>query len=93
MDLHKSTADRIRPILQAMDRTIDTLRRSRTNVVPTPAPISPAPSASKPTPTTAPVAPAAMAPESSPRLKARPKRLDSPFMNSFGQPPYRSQAS
>jgi hypothetical protein len=96
MDQHKTAADRIRPILQTMDRTIDALRRTRTHVAPAPiaAPAGPAaaliPRTAAPSvirPATPPAAP------TSTRLKARPKRIDSPYLGTFGQDHYRSQAS
>jgi hypothetical protein len=87
MDTHKSAADRIRPILQAMENSINTARRTRVKEPVSPAPATPA----APLRGTQPPPGSSTSPQ---RLKARPKRLESPFINKpFDQAPYRSQAS
>lgn len=95
MQQHKSAADRIRPILQTMDRTIDALRRTRTHVAPAPiiAPAGPAATMIPAVPAPAVIRPAIPVAPASTRLKARPKRSESPFLGTFGQDQYRSQAS
>jgi len=86
MDNHKPAAERIRPILEAMERSIDSARRSRMHE-PT--------GASVPQLQQAPVQRITPPPTSEPgqRLKARPKRLAGPLGSAFDQPTYRSQAS
>jgi hypothetical protein len=81
MDKSRAAAERVRPILQAMERSIDSARRKRLHN-PTDADADPAP----------PVQHSAPSPngESAPRMKARPKRPSS-FLNADGSP-YRSQA-
>jgi hypothetical protein len=116
MDNHKSAAERIRPILQAMERSIDSVRRSRVKdpmaavggspiIASIPAPAAPAPAhpvsqsvAASPAPLAAPLAVGGgLQPPADPaapvRLKARPKRIGSPFLSPFAQPALRSQAS
>jgi len=70
MDKSKSAADRIRPILQAMERSIDAARAARTHQG-RPAPASP-PEAievdDEPRPT------GKVDPETASRMRARPKR-------------------
>jgi hypothetical protein len=68
MDTHHSAADRIRPILRAMERSIDSARRNRVHgqgearQPSVPPPMLPQPAISGLT-------------TDGPRLKARPKRL------------------
>ena len=85
--------ERMRTILQAMERSIDAARRSRMKLPgeemeptfqPKPAP---APATSRSVPPDYPLPNQVAAP----RLKARPKRLDVPFIDPFQQPSYRSQ--
>ena len=67
MEQSRSAAERIRPILQAMERSIETARRRRLND--SRGPVSRGPSEPLKTPSDKPA----------PRLKARPKRTP-PFM-------------
>lgn len=93
MNNSRKCPERMRTILQAMERSIEAARRSRMNLpdhepsMTRPAsPPKPAPFGQPPAQecTTAP-------PGELPRLKARPKRLDTPLINPFQQPTYRSQ--
>jgi len=97
MDNSKSVADRIRPILQAMERSIDSARRSRVKDPVHPPAAQPAVGLRPPSPQTSnlPVPPKDASPitDGGQRLKARPKRLGSPFISPFDPPTYRSQAS
>ena len=98
METKKSNAEHIRPILQAMERSIDTARRNRVKqptMMPPSSPIGTQPSPATSIPTSSPgpsfgTTPAAS--ETAGRLKARPKRLDSPFVTPLVPAPYRSQA-
>jgi hypothetical protein len=103
---HRSTADRIRPILQAMEESIKSARRNR---VKTPAPLTTSPQITQnthhPMGMSNVVKPMAPPHSQSPaiqinrepvsdgpqRLKAKPKRVGSPFPSPFEQPNYRSQ--
>lgn len=70
MDKSKSAAERIRPILQAMERSIDAARAARTHQgrpVP-PAPPAEIPEEDEPRPT------GKVDPETASRMRARPKR-------------------
>jgi hypothetical protein len=102
MDNHRSVADRMRPILQAMERSIDSARRSRVkDPVPPKASspevrvaVSPLPlPAATPPPSPTPLALPSENVSAAGRLKAKPKRLNSPFLSPFDRPVYRSQAS
>lgn len=75
MDRTRNTADRVRPFLQAMEQSIDAARRKRTaqNDTPAPAEGGLTPSAPVQNPTTENSATIGHD-ESTPRLKARPKR-------------------
>jgi hypothetical protein len=92
MDTQKPVAERMRPILQAMERSIDSARRARVK--------SPEPAAAKPQPPTnehvpaPPYRPELSEPveESLPRLKARPKHFPSPFFAPQKHGDYRSRA-
>jgi hypothetical protein len=94
MNNNRKCPERMRTILQAMERSIDAARRSRMKISPA-EPLMPSPP-----PTARPitfgqtVAQELMrGPEQeAPRLKARPKRLDAPLMNPFQQPSYRPEA-
>lgn len=72
MDRQKPVADRIRPILEAMERSIDSARRKRCNNDPTPTPPSNRPNGSHESGADLPHP--SSGDESPPRLKARPKR-------------------
>ena len=96
MDPKRNCSERMRPILQAMERSIENARRNRTNqpaepprpqtVVPRIAsPFVPAP--------TVPSTSVSATEHPAQRLKARPKRLENPALNSFEQMTYRSRAS
>jgi hypothetical protein len=76
----RSTAERIRPILQAMERSIESARRRRLNQTETPTPPRPVP-AEPLDPTN----------EALPRRKARPKR-STPGLRRFGGSEYRAEA-
>lgn len=89
MDNHRTCAERIRPILQAMERSIDAARRGR---VKEPMEAGHAPRMQpvarqelQPNPA---IAPAHNTAGQSGRLKAKPKRIDSSFGSSF-QPSFR----
>ena len=100
MTPQRSAADRIRPILQAMEESIKSARRNRVK--------APAPSQAlshnspmisqhfKPTPPANP-SPVSLqpsqviTPDNPQRLKAKPKRVGSPFPSPFEQGIYRSQ--
>ena len=101
MTPHRSTADRIRPILQAMEESIKSARRNR---VKTPPPLAANPQNTmgitnvvKPmTPPHTQQSPAIQinrepVSDGPQRLKAKPKRVGSPFASPFEQPNYRSQ--
>jgi len=94
MDNKKNCAERMRPILQAMERSIDQARRARTNSNPAnDSPLRNSLAASPlftPSPLTTPTTTQMDA--GPPRLKARPKPLNPPILNAFQQSPYRSQA-
>lgn len=79
MKSSRSTAERIRPILQAMERSIDSARRRRLDVAGSSASIRPVASQD----------PAVYGPDL-PRRKARPKRSATP-MQSFDAPGYRTE--
>ncbi|MHC5002116.1 MAG: hypothetical protein ACYTJ0_03250 [Planctomycetota bacterium] len=85
----RNAADRVRHILQAMERSIVTARRRRLNTGQEQQPDEPSKPAQPPTGTSdqqqQPAAPA------TPRLRARPKR-PSGATSSFDEPPYHSQA-
>lgn len=86
MENPRNAADKVRPILQAMERSIDTARRRRLNTEDEPA------TAEEAAPS-APSQPASIRPEQGdepesanpPRLKARPKRPSS-FLRSDNAP-------
>jgi len=83
MSTARDTADRMRPFLQEMERSINAARQRRLNGRTT-------------SPTTPPVLPdppseALLPDEEAPRLRARPKRATG-FPQSLGDPDYRSQA-
>ena len=93
MDTPRPAAERVRHILQAMERSIDSARRQRLHTSsPAPQPFSAAPPPQAVFPR-----PAASLPQqpsqngATQRLKARPKRADT-FASPFDQPIYRSQA-
>ena len=74
MDTSRSAADRVRPVLEAMERSIDAARRRRTQretqtTPSTPTAAPPASAPSNPTPSTS-----TNGSDEQPRLKARPKR-------------------
>lgn len=92
MESSRKNADRVRPILAAMERSIDAARRKRTNVPgAAPAqPVRPSQEAPQPRPNSRPSPPMSENSEDKPdfaRMKARPKR--SPHLNDH-TPPYRS---
>lgn len=86
MDTQKNAADRMRPILQAMERSIDQARRNRVKL-PEPAAVAALPASPVIQPTLE-----SYDDDATPRLKARPKRLPSPFLDGHKQPDYHSQA-
>ena len=77
MDSRRLAADRVRPMLAALDRTIDSLRQSRLSAT-TPAPAAQPASAVPHMQNTPPVAPRrpSLDENGRPRLKARPMRRD-----------------
>ena len=82
----RNAADRVRHILQAMERSIATARRRRLNDGQDPQ------STEQPaTPSAVPNPPESRTDQSSPRLRARPKR-PSNIVSNFDDPTYRSQA-
>ncbi len=80
MKTSRSTAERIRPILQAMERSIETARRRRLHD--TDSPVKPQPAAVE-TPIDD--------DREVPRRKARPKRA-TPTMRPYGGSDYRAEA-
>jgi hypothetical protein len=90
MDTTRHTADRVRPILQAMERSIDAARQQRLRASGRPSQIS-----AEPVPSIAPPASQVPAPidtgstSAAPRLKARPKRS----LTSYAPTTLRSRAS
>jgi hypothetical protein len=98
MDPKRNCTERMRPFLKAMERSIESARRSRTNQS-SPVPGYTRPEAPAPPPSISyPRAESSV--ESSPagsenpqRLKARPKRADLPLIDPFAQSEYRSRAS
>jgi hypothetical protein len=92
MDTPRPAAERVRHILQAMERSIDTARRQRLHTSGSPAqPVAIAPA----TQTVFPRPASTLAQPSAPnadnqRLKARPKRAET-FASPYDQPVYRSQ--
>ncbi|MHC4219263.1 MAG: hypothetical protein ACYSU7_12515 [Planctomycetota bacterium] len=80
MKTSRSTAERIRPILQAMERSIESARRRRLHE-----------SESPPQPRPVPVDPRDNGGDALPRRKARPKR-SSPEPRQFGGSEYRAEA-
>ena len=96
MDTPRPAAERVRHILQAMERSIDSARRQRlhTSGVPTPPP-TPTPSnqTTFPRPASTLIQQSnAESGSSTPRLKARPKRTEG-FVSPFDQPVYRSKSA
>jgi hypothetical protein len=95
MDKSKPVADRVRPILEAMERSIDLARRRRLERSDCPAEPQ-RPTAAPPSPTGSPPPPPPSQPgETDPaapqRLKARPKR--DPSFGTYGNSDFRSKAS
>ncbi len=92
MDKSRETSEKIRPILEAMERSIDSARRKRLH---TAHPASPAPTTSSISPTR-PAAPINEQPVDAQvpyyRQKARPKR-PSGVLGRVDDPNYRAQAS
>lgn len=90
MERSRITSEKIRPILEAMERSIDLARRKRLHAA---HPASPAPTSIPPT---SPAAPTNEQPTDSQepyyRRKARPKR-PSGVLGRFDDPNYRAQAS
>ncbi len=90
MERSRVTSEKIRPILEAMERSIDLARRKRLHAA---HPASPAPTAIPPT---RPAAPTNEQPNDAQapyyRQKARPKR-PSGVLGRFDDPNYRAQAS
>ena len=88
MKTSRSTAERMRPILEAMERSIDTARRRRLHKTDTP--VEP-----RPMPVDGHANPNANANGDSdgemPRRKARPKRA-TPTLRHPGNPEYRAEA-
>jgi len=80
MKTSRSTAERIRPILQAMERSIESARRRRLHK-----------SESPPEPRPVPVDPREHEGDALPRRKARPKR-STPPISQFDGPAYRAEA-
>ena len=80
MKTSRSTAERIRPILQAMERSIESARRRRLNE-----------SESPPEPRPAPADPLEHDGAALPRRKARPKRSTPPMRQLDGSE-YRAEA-
>ena len=76
----RSTAERIRPILQAMERSIESARRRRLHE-----------SESPPEPRPVPVDPREHGSDTLPRRKARPKR-STPVTRQFDGSEYRAEA-
>ncbi|MCI0365264.1 MAG: hypothetical protein L0219_15440 [Phycisphaerales bacterium] len=114
MDNQRSASERVRPILQAMERSIESARRSRvkqpaaptTPAAATPAANGPTAAANAPIaktngeipndaqtrfPICAALTGIGQASDGPQRLKARPKRLASPFASPVAQPTFRSQ--
>jgi hypothetical protein len=99
MDTKRNCAERMRPILQAMEESIDAARNRRTHQ---PSPYTANPIADRVThpPTLvgaggnhARLATEGHSSDEAPRVKARPKRLDNQIpMNPFPDSGYRSQA-
>ncbi len=91
MEKSRETTERIRPILEAMERSIDSARRKRLHAT---HPASPAPASIPPATTQA--VPTNEQPDDSQepyyRRKARPKR-PSGVLGRFDDPNYRAQAS
>ena len=92
---NSKTIEKVRPILQAMERSIDAARSRR--IVDDAAPETPAPTARPETPVrplaappAAPTQPAMVSDGTTPRLKARPKRSVPLIEDQHG---YRSRAS
>ena len=79
----RSTAERIRPILEAMERSIDTARRRRLHETDTPV---------QERPTALDTHANADGDGEMPRRKARPKRA-TPTLRHPGHPEYRAEAS
>ncbi len=71
MDKSKAKLDRVRPILQAMERSIDAARRRRTMDEVPETPAAPEP---EPTEPTRPIGSGPVDPETATRMRARPKR-------------------
>ena len=80
MKTSRSTAERMRPILQAMERSIDAARRRRLHE-----------SESPPEPRPVPVDPRQQGNDALPRRKARPKR-STPVLRQFDGSEYRAEA-
>lgn len=102
MNSKRNCAERMRPILQAMERSIEELRRKRTHQPEpnTPPALTPKPVSAPVTPTPSFATPMNDAPtpkrdgdyeHPAQRLKAKPKRMDSSFSKPFAPMPYRSQ--
>jgi hypothetical protein len=98
MDKSRTTADRVRPILEAMQRGIETARRQRMHdgpepMAPTPPVSRPAPAAAAPT-TTLQQPFHDHRPDMAGRMKARPKRAMASGgpVNDFARTEYRAQA-
>ncbi len=95
MESKKTCSERMRPILQAMERSIDSARSQRVGfptVAGNPARVeSPRPTLSNLTPVQNPINPQVADDPDTPRLKARPKPLNSPLVNPFERSAYRSQ--
>lgn len=97
MEPKRNCTERMRQILQAMERSIDAARKSRTGQNTAPAappryePPRPAFASASPAIPFAAVPATAPADQSPPRLKARPKRFDTPLVNPFEKLSYRTQ--
>lgn len=90
MDKSRETSEKIRPILEAMERSIDSARRKRLH---TAHPASPTPTSIPPTRPAAPINEQSSDTEQPYyRQKARPKR-PSGVLGRFDDPNYRAQAS
>ena len=93
MNSNRKCSERMRTILQAMERSIDAARRSRMKIPAVETPHQPQ-VAAKPATFGQPAAPGftLAQPSEMPRLKARPKRSEGPMMTSFQPHTYGSQA-
>ncbi len=92
MDMKKNAADRVRPILEAMERSIDSARRRRLGDHSQPTQHRTVTEGNTPaTPTNN--EPVAIPSEQNPqRLKAKPKRPSPGFGGSYHESPFQSKA-